>query len=60
MILAYDHEGTEAAEWLAKNGVTGIVLKYRVPARDKDKHGSPPCRTPHHAHCSWQSQGVGH
>lgn len=36
-ILAYDHEGTEAAEWLAKNGVTGIVLKYRVPARDKDK-----------------------
>lgn len=36
-ILAYDHEGTEVAEWLAKNGVTGIVLKYRVPARDKDK-----------------------
>jgi len=36
-ILAYDHEGTETAEWLAKNGVTGIVLKYRVPARDKDK-----------------------
>jgi acetyl esterase/lipase len=36
-ILAYDHEGTEAAEWLAANGVTGIVLKYRVPARDKDR-----------------------
>jgi acetyl esterase/lipase len=33
-ILAYDHEGTEAAEFLAKHGVTGIVLKYRVPARD--------------------------
>ena len=36
-ILAYDHEGTEAAEWLAKIGVTGIVLKYRVPARDENK-----------------------
>ena len=36
-ILAYDHEGTEAAEFLAAHGVTGIVLKYRVPARDKDK-----------------------
>src|SRR5262245_66299157 len=36
-ILAYDHEGTETAEWLAKNGVTGIVLKYRVPARDEGK-----------------------
>jgi acetyl esterase/lipase len=37
VILAYDHEGTEAAEFLAKHGVTGIVLKYRVPARDKDQ-----------------------
>ena len=36
-ILAYDHEGTEAAEWLAKNGVTGIVLKYRVPFRDANQ-----------------------
>jgi acetyl esterase/lipase len=36
-ILAYDHEGTEVAEWLAKNGVTGIVLKYRVPFRDENK-----------------------
>ena len=36
-ILAYDHEGTEVAEWLAKNGVTGIVLKYRVPAREENK-----------------------
>jgi acetyl esterase/lipase len=36
-ILAYDHEGTEVAEWLAKNGVTGIVLKYRVPFRDDNK-----------------------
>ena len=36
-ILAYDHEGTEVAEWLAANGVTGIVLKYRVPAREQDR-----------------------
>lgn len=36
-ILAYDHEGTEVAEWLNRIGVTGIVLKYRVPARDPDK-----------------------
>ena len=31
-ILAYDLEGTEVAEWLQSIGVTGIVLKYRVPA----------------------------
>lgn len=36
-ILAYDHEGTEVAEFLAKHGVTGIVLKYRVPFRDPQK-----------------------
>ena len=33
-ILAYDLEGTEVAAWLNRLGVTGIVLKYRVPARD--------------------------
>lgn len=33
-ILAYDLEGTEVADWLNSIGVTGIVLKYRVPARD--------------------------
>lgn len=33
-ILAYDLEGTEVADWLNGLGVTGIVLKYRVPARD--------------------------
>ena len=36
-ILAYDHEGTEVAEFLNTLGVTGIVLKYRVPARDPNK-----------------------
>jgi acetyl esterase/lipase len=36
-ILAYDLEGTEVAEWLNGIGVTGVVLKYRVPFRDPDK-----------------------
>ncbi len=35
-ILAYNHEGTEVAEWLNTLGVTGIVLKYRVPTRTPD------------------------
>ncbi len=37
-ILAIKHEGTEVAEWLNTLGVTGIVVKYRVPARK----GLPP------------------
>lgn len=32
-ILAMDLEGTEICEWLNSIGVTGILLKYRVPAR---------------------------
>lgn len=36
-ILAYDLEGTEVAQWLNTLGVTGIVLKYRVPFRNPDK-----------------------
>lgn len=36
-ILAYDLEGTEVADWLTSIGVTGIVLKYRVPFRDPDQ-----------------------
>ena len=32
-ILAYNLEGTEVCEWLNSIGVTGVVLKYRVPAR---------------------------
>ena len=30
-MLAMDHEGFEMAEWLNKQGVAGIVLKYRMP-----------------------------
>jgi len=32
-ILAAEHEGTEVVQWLNKNGVVGIILKYRVPRR---------------------------
>jgi acetyl esterase/lipase len=32
-ILAMDLEGTEICEWLNSIGVTGILVKYRVPAR---------------------------
>ena len=32
-ILAMDLEGTEVCEWLNSLGVTGVLLKYRVPAR---------------------------
>ena len=35
-ILAYDLEGTEIVEWLSGLGVTGIILKYRVP-RQRDE-----------------------
>ena len=32
-ILAMDLEGTEVCEWLNSIGVTGVLLKYRVPKR---------------------------
>ncbi|MFK7736646.1 MAG: alpha/beta hydrolase [Pirellulaceae bacterium] len=34
-ILAYDLEGTEVCEWLNSIGVTGVLLKYRVPRPKK-------------------------
>lgn len=41
-ILAYDLEGTEICEWLNSVGVTGVLLKYRVPGRKGDeKHMLP-------------------
>ena len=40
-ILAWDLEGEEVARWLNSLGVTGIVLKYRVPRREGTK-GPPP------------------
>lgn len=32
-LLAWDHEGEDVATWLNSIGVTGAVLKYRVPRR---------------------------
>lgn len=32
-ILAWDLEGTEVAQWLNSVGVTGVILKYRVPEK---------------------------
>ena len=36
-ILAFDLEGTEVAQWVNSLGLTAIVLKYRVPFRDRNK-----------------------
>ena len=41
-ILAWDLEGEEVAAWLNSIGVTGVVLKYRVPRRADAKGGPPP------------------
>ena len=30
-MLAIDHEGYQMAKWFAANGITGAVLKYRMP-----------------------------
>jgi acetyl esterase/lipase len=41
-ILALDLEGTEVCEWLNSIGVTGVLLKYRVPRRaGLEKHTAP-------------------
>jgi acetyl esterase/lipase len=36
-ILAMDLEGTEICKWLNSIGVTGVLLKYRVPQRPGDE-----------------------
>lgn len=41
-ILAWDLEGEEVAAWLNGLGVTGIVLKYRVPRRPNQAKDQPP------------------
>jgi acetyl esterase/lipase len=41
-ILAWDLEGTEVAAWLNSIGVTGVVLKYRVPRRPDQPKDKPP------------------
>ena len=37
---AMDHEGHWIASWLAENGVTGVVLKYRLPFGQHDIPGA--------------------
>lgn len=40
--LAYDLEGEEVCLWLNELGITGVLLKYRVPRRPgKAKHEAP-------------------
>ena len=41
-ILAMDLEGTEVCQWLNSIGVTGILLKYRVPVRSaRERYAAP-------------------
>lgn len=40
--LFWELEGEEVATWLNKQGMTGIILKYRVPRRPGDAKGEPP------------------
>lgn len=37
-ILAMDLEGTEACDWITANGMTCVLLKYRVPGPPYDWH----------------------
>jgi acetyl esterase/lipase len=37
-VLADEHEGSEAAEWLAKNGIVAFQLAHRTPT---NKHAAP-------------------
>jgi acetyl esterase/lipase len=39
--LFWQLEGEEVAAWLNKLGVTGIILKYRVPRRPDEPKGEP-------------------
>lgn len=41
-ILAMDLEGTEICEWFNSIGVTGILVKYRVPAQPTSARGAAP------------------
>ncbi len=31
-VLAFDHEGFAIARWLNENGITAVILKYRLPS----------------------------
>ncbi|MDR2949764.1 MAG: alpha/beta hydrolase [Prevotella sp.] len=34
--LAFQHEGVQFAQWLNKQGIAGIILKYRMPNQHKE------------------------
>ena len=57
-ILAWDLEGTEVADWLNANGVTGIILKYRVPARTGQKPHEAPLKDAQRAMSLVRSKAV--
>src|SRR5262245_34283545 len=40
--LYWELEGEEVAAWLNSIGITGIILKYRVPRRPNDDRRQPP------------------
>jgi acetyl esterase/lipase len=41
-LLAMDLEGSEVCEWLASRGITGVLLKYRVPSKRVAPYGDAP------------------
>jgi len=41
-LLAIDLEGTEICDWLNSKGITGVLLKYRVPNHKEGPYGEAP------------------
>ena len=41
-ILAMDIEGTEICDWLNSQGITAVLLKYRVPVKREGPYGESP------------------
>jgi len=41
-ILAIDLEGTEICDWLTSKGITGVLLKYRVPTPKVGRYRESP------------------
>ena len=41
-ILAIDLEGTEICDWLTSQGITAVLLKYRVPVKRVGPYGESP------------------
>ncbi len=42
MCLAMELEGTEVCDWLTSKGITGVLLKYRVPVKKVGPYGESP------------------